>query len=173
MIGMSHADRPYLTRPLAGVDQALGDGRARPPVELLDRLRERLDRLDPIHPSASRRPEAAAPGKAPDVGAETESGEDAAEAGEVAESGDDAGSPAGRESRDRLGHDRDLSADQPAAPADGFSPADGPAADGFSSAEGPAADSEFRTVDVVRADKGERYRPWFAADEPATPWFVE
>lgn len=166
MIDMSHADRPYLTRPLAGVDQAcvdqacvdqaLGDGRARPPVELLDRLRERLDRLDPIHPSASRRQEAVAP-ETGDVGVEAASVEDAAEAR------DDAESSAGQESRDQSRYDRGLSADQPAA-----SPADG-----FSLADGSPVDGEFRTVDVVRADKGERYRPWFAADEPATPWFFE
>lgn len=55
---MSHADRPYVTRPLAGVDQALGEGRARQPGELLEALRERLDRLDLNHPSATR-PESA------------------------------------------------------------------------------------------------------------------
>jgi hypothetical protein len=152
---MSHIDRPF-TRPLAGVDQALGEGRARPPAELLDQLRERLDRLDPIHPSASRRPEAAAP-RRPEAAAPGETGDVGveAEAGEVAEPGE--------ESRDQSPQNRDLSADQPAA-----SPADG-----FSSADGPATDSEFRTVDVVRSDKGERYRPWFAADESATPWFAE
>jgi hypothetical protein len=168
---MSHIDRPF-TRPLAGVDQALGEGHARPPVELLDQLRERLDRLDPIHPSAPRRPEAAAPG-------ETGDSEVAAESVEVAESGEDAGSPGGQESRDQSRQNRDLKADQPEAlPADGYSSADGSPADdsparGYSSAGGPATDGEFRTVDVVRADKGERYRPWFTADEPATPWFVE
>lgn len=166
---MSHADRPYLTRPLAGVDQALGEGRARPPVELLDRLRERLDRLDPNHPSASRRPEAAAPEKAGDLGVEAES-EEGAESQE-SQRGD--GAPARQESRNHLRQDRvgaqdgdersdDTGADQPAAsPADGWS------------ASGSAADGEFRTVDVVRVDKGERYRPWFATDEPATPWFIE
>lgn len=159
---MSHIDRPF-TRPLAGVDQALGEGHARPPVELLDQLRERLDRLDPIHPSASRRPEATAPGETGDVGVE-------AETGEVAEAGEDAqdsqrgdGPPSGQESRDQLRQNRDLKADQPEA-----SPSYG-----YSSADGPATDGEFRTVDVVRSDKGERYRPWFAADESATPWFVE
>src|SRR5579859_2425641 len=46
------ADRPYRTRPLAGVDQALAEGHAREPAELLDQLRERLDRLPQDHPSA-------------------------------------------------------------------------------------------------------------------------
>jgi hypothetical protein len=71
---------------------------------------------------------------------------------------------------------RDSSGDGSASPG-ADEPATSPA--GGSPAGASAADSEFRTIDeirtidVARADAGDRYRPWFAADEPGTPWFIE
>lgn len=140
---MSHADRPYVTRPLAGVDHALGDGRARQPGELLEALRERLGRLDQNHPSATR-PESA-------QGSRQESTQD---------------SPPDRVSLRKEGTGGS-SGDQPVDPAGSELPAvrqaGRPAA--------AAADGGYHVIEARRADGGERYRPWFA-DEPGTPWFI-
>jgi hypothetical protein len=160
---MSHADRPYLTRPLAGVDQALGEGRARPPVELLDVLRERLDRLDPNHPSASQ------------ASADTDEapGRDATDDRDVtadqvvshaAARGENGRVSRGDQRGDRPG---DRGVGEPPVVRQAGLPA---AAD--SAVDGQAAEPQVRAVDARRADKGERYRPWFA-HEPGTPWFVE
>lgn len=176
---MRPIDRPDLTRRLTGVDHALADGSARRPGDLLDQLRERLDRLDPSHPSATRqaepgeltdRGELAEPGGVAEPGGATDSG-GAAEPG-FPDSRRDEGVRAHRESGrqpERGGHgdsgegSTGPRADQPAA-----APAGG------SAVGAPVADSEFRTIDVARAETRERYRPWFAADdERGTPWFIE
>lgn len=89
---MNSMDSPHRQRPLAGVDQALGEGRARQPTELLDQLRERLARLDSNHPSASRRSADHPDGGDSDIGVEPEvtvSGEnDRAQADAVREIGE-------------------------------------------------------------------------------------
>lgn len=160
---MSHADRPYLTRPLAGVDQAVGEDGARRPVELLDQLRERLDRLDPNHPSASQRT----------------SDLDQAQPREV-----QAGSP-DRSSRQKESADaspgeqpNDHGAGEPQAVRESGRPA---AADNSAAADNRIADNmgtdlapdgQYRVMESHRTGTGERYRPWFA-DEPGTPWFAE
>jgi hypothetical protein len=147
---MCSADWSDRSRRLAGVDQALGDGRARPPGELLDQLRERLGRLELNHPSAyPQRAHAAArdagePDGFPDaedshLGELTDESQIAAEAGsgvtgaiadtDVADWGS-AGAEAGRAG------DRPL-----------LSPG--------------------------RPGHGDPYRPWFMDGEPGTPWFAE
>lgn len=169
---MSHADRPYLTRPLAGVDQAVGEGQARRPVELLDQLRERLDRLDPNHPSASQRNsdlDQAQPweGQAgiPDRSSRQKASQDARPGGQPDDHG--AGEPqaAGQPGRP--------AADNPAAvrnPAAGNTVAGNTVAG--NTGNDLAADGQYRAVEWHRAGTGERYRPWFA-DEPGAPWFAE
>lgn len=151
---MSHADRPYITRSLAGVDQALGEGRARPPVELLDQLRERLDRLDPNHPSASE--------PAGDL--------DRAQAQEVQASRPDRSSLR-KESADASCDEQpgDQGASEPPSAGEPGQPSPA-AADG--AVNGSAADGEYRVVEAGRVAAGGPHRPWFA-DDPGAPWFVE
>lgn len=160
---MSHADRPYLTRPLAGVDQALGEGGARPPVELLDRLRERLARLDPNHPSAS--PES--PDR--DV-ADDRAADQAAAPREQAQVPRPDRPPLPKEGSDRSREHQhgDQGAGEPPAVRQAGQPPPA-AADG--AVDSLAADGQYRVAEAGGAAKGERYRPWFA-DEAGTPWFV-
>jgi len=149
---MSHADRPYPARQLAGVDQALGEGRARRPVELLDQLRERLDRLDANHPSASQHP-----------------GElDQAQAENVQVSRPECSSQRKEGSGDSRGEKlNDHGAGDPQA----VSQAGHPIVDDNAVAS-LATNDLHRVADARRGEAGERYRPWFA-DEPGTPWFAE
>ena|SRR5215472_19158112 len=161
---MSRADRPYLTRPLAGVDQALGEGAARPPVELLDQLRERLARLDANHPSASPR----SPDR--DV-ADDRAADQAAAPREHARAPRPDGPPLRKEGSDRSREHQpgDQGAGEPPAVREDGQPAPTAAGDAVDSL---AADGQYRVAEAGGAAKGERYRPWFAG-EPGTPWFVE
>ena len=154
---MPPADRPYRTRPLAGVDQALGDGRAREPTELLDRLRERLDRLDPNHPSASPVEE---PGSTVE---EPGSTEEAASPAESAGESRPNGPSLRKEGADQSSGSRPVDQDAGAGPA--LDQAGEPASP-------PPARDQGGVVDIGLVGKGERYRPWFA-DEPGAPWFIE
>lgn len=161
---MSHADRPYLTRPLAGVDQALGEGGARPPVELLDQLRERLAGLDANHPSASPR------SLDQDV-ANDQAADQAAAPPERVQAPRPDGPSLRKEGSDRSSEHQpgDRGAGEPPAVRQaGQSPP--AAADG--AVDSLAADGQYRVAEAGGAAKGERYRPWFA-DEPGPPWFVE
>ncbi len=178
---MSQADRPYLTRPLAGVDQALGEGRARQPVELLDQLRERLDRLDPNHPSASPRSTGwdEAPGRDATPDQDVAADPAADQAAGPGESGQD--SRPDHPSLRKAGADRSRE-DQPGDQGAGGSPAirhaGQPAPAGADGAvNGLGADGQSRVAgdrvgEAAGTDKGERYLPWFAG-ESGTPWFFE
>lgn len=171
---MSHADRPF-TRPLAGVDQALSEGRARQPVELLDQLRERLDRLDQNHPSASPRStdrhEARSEDAAPDhdTAADPATGEAATEGESARISRADRSSP-NEEGADGPPDDQpgDQGAGQPAVARQAERPE--AAADGV--AGGVADDGHYGVIKSGLTAKGEPYRPWFA-DGADTPWFVD
>ena len=180
---MSSMDSPRRQRPLAGVDQALGEGRARQPGELLDQLRERLANLDQNHPSAERWPadstsssdneataEPFAPPEQPAVPAEV-----AARADTTRDRPDpdpDSGRPDAGPTADQP------SGEQPAASADA-SPAAGESVQDRSG-NAPAADrgrelgqSEIGPDRGRSPGSGDPYRPWFASDEPITPWFAE
>src|SRR5215472_1456741 len=172
MIAMSHADRPF-TRPLAGVDQALGEGRAREPVELLDQLRERLGRLDRNHPSASqgsadeqRAPADDAPPDQ-DAAADRPAGQAAAE-GESAQASRPDRSSLLKDGTDvsRDGQPGDQGAGEPPAVRQPGQPTG--AVDGLAS--GVTHDGHHRVVGLT--SKREPYRPWFA-DGPDAPWFVD
>ena len=171
---MSHADRPF-TRPLAGVDQALGEGRARQPSELLDQLRERLDRLDRSHPSAGQGP-ADRPEDRSDEASPDQDPAAALAADQAAAAGDSA--QVSRPDRSSLPKDRTeaSSDDQPGDQGAGEpravrQPGRPPAAvDGVAS--GLADDGHGRVAGASLTSKGEPYRPWFA-DGPDAPWFVD
>ena len=173
---MHEADRPYQARRLAGVDQALGDGRAREPADLLNQLRERLDSLAANHPSAQRdrgEPASREPAPTDPASGEPFSGESAqpdgqpeGSAGPLDESGsEDTGSRPHR--------------DEPRGPergdAEAFPKAVGEAPVGPGANLPPESvfDSNYAPFGGDRTPKGEPYRPWFAADETADPWFVE
>jgi len=164
---MSQAERPYLTRRLAGVDQALGEGRARQPVELLDQLRERLERLDPSHPSAN-------PGFA-DLD-EAQGREAAAEPAEAEQDSDPDRPSMRKEGPDSSPDDQagdqagDQSPGQPAADRRAGEPLASAVVDG--AATGVADGGNYQMVQIDRMGKGEPYRPWFAG-EPDAPWFVD
>lgn len=170
---MSHADRPF-TRPLAGVDQALGEGRARQPVELLDQLRERLDRLEQNHPSASPRstvePRAAAECERPDQDAAAARVGDQAVAGESAQASRPDLSSRPKDRTDASSGDRpgdQVAGEPPAVRQPGQPPA---AVDGVAS--GAADAGRHGMAEAGLTAKGEPYRPWFA-DGPEAPWFVD
>lgn len=174
---MSSMDSPHRQRPLAGVDQALGEGRARQPTELLDQLRERLSRLDANHPSA------------PPWQAENPVTEFSAEANADSEA-EPVASPDGS-----LGQ---VDLQQVATPAPSQSDHH-PARDagsrdahrqrrpdagrdaGFNSSENASESANAPDQGSFEASPGwgrrpaagNPYRPWFAADEPITPWFAE
>ncbi len=193
---MRPADRPSQARRLAGVDQALGEGQAREPADLLDQLRERLDRLATNHPSARRdqirpteRPDA--PAERPKRGADRR--EDTAAPPGEGRPGE--GRPGvGRPGVGRLGVGRPAEAAGPARsddpggqgqgepggeePAFGDAPAGHPGAQFGPGAPGglpqaPAADGRPGQHGLGRAGTDEPYRPWFAADESGEPWFIE
>jgi hypothetical protein len=170
---MSHPDRPF-TRPLAGVDQALGEGRARQPVELLDQLRERLDRLDQNHPSSGPRStdrhEVRGQDATPDQGASADLAADqAAAAGQSQQASRPERSSLRKEGASPSRDDQpgDQGAGEPPPVSRPGQPA---AAD--SVASGMADDGQYRVVQTGRTADGEPYRPWFA-DEPGSPWFVD
>lgn len=193
---MSAMDAPRRQRPLAGVDQALGEGGARQPAELLDQLRERLARLDSNHPSASRWPpdhgdaavetaggvggaadetsavEEAKAGSEADTGREVKAGE-AVNAGDEAESATaTADRPESRRDADRTG------GDDPGEAADPGSSAGEPSRawsdDGPAGADRPGPGQLDAGQDrLKRAASADPYRPWFATDESVTPWFAE
>lgn len=183
-------DSPHRQRPLAGVDQALGEGGARQPTELLGQLRDRLARLDENHPSATRGPadsrELAASGEAaaPEEAAASEAAvmqdrpTPGPGSGREASEGRTAGRP-DRPARADSGHDGgQASGDQPAGATDS-SPrssestrawTDDAAAAGTDPGPGQ---SEASPTWERRPASGDPYRPWFAADDPTTPWFAE
>jgi hypothetical protein len=151
---MSQTDRSYLTRRLAGVDQALGEGSARRPVELLDQLRERLDRLDSNHPSANP------------VSADLDDAE-------AAQDSDPDCHSVRKEGADHSPGDQagDEEAGQP--PAD---PQPGQPVQPAAAVDGVAAvladDGDYGMVETRLMANSEPYRPWFAG-EPDAPWFVD
>jgi hypothetical protein len=188
---MSAMDVPRRQRPLAGVDQALGEGSARQPTELLDQLRERLARLDSNHPSASRRPaDQADPGVETSAVEEVKAGSEVkadseVKAGNEAQTGDKADSatatadrPEARRNADQTGGDDRTGGDGAGDPADpGPSAAeptrawsDGGSPDAHLPGNGPLDAGQDR---LKRAGSADPYRPWFATDESVTPWFAE
>jgi len=174
MIAMSHADRPF-TRPLAGVDQALGEGGARQPVELLDQLRERLDRLDRNHPSASRgsADEQRAPADEATPGHDAAADRAAGQAAGAGQSAQDSRPDRSSLRKDGTDASRDeqpgdqRAGEPPAVRQPGQPPA---AFDGLAS--GVADDGHHHLGQAGLTTKGEPYRPWFA-DGPEAPWFVD
>ena len=168
---MDEADRPYQARRLAGVDQALGDGRAREPADLLNQLRERLDSLASNHPSAHhdrREPAPQEPALGEPFRMESaqpdEQPESAAETAEDSGSGDPGSRPHREEPR---GPER--------GGAEAFPKAVGeaPVGPGANLPPQSAFDGDYALFGEGRPPEGEPYRPWFAADETADPWFVE
>jgi hypothetical protein len=194
---MTGMDVPRRQRPLAGVDQALGEGSARQPAELLDQLRERLARLDSNHPSASRRP-----ADHGDAGVEAEAGDEVSAAaetsavdeakaggaikadGEVKTDGQvktdgeadsamaRADRPESRRDADRTGGDDPGEATDPGPSAGEPSRAwsDGSSAGADRPGHGP---SDAGPARPRRAGSADPYRPWFATDESVAPWFAE
>jgi len=187
-------DSPGRPRPLAGVDQALGEGRARQPTELLDQLRERLTRLDPSHPSASPRPADSTAGVADDeCGNDELSAAGAATADREADpatapadltgpdesrAADRPASDASRESSDRRNagrpdseRARDESSGRPAdaGPSGATSSQDAVTADGGPASAAPELGPGWHRDPGI----GDPYRPWFAGDDSLTPWFAE
>jgi hypothetical protein len=171
MTVMHHADRPYQAPRLVGVDQALGDGGAREPTDLLNQLRERLDNLAANHPSAH--PDRSQPAEA-----------DEQPQGNVADLPEDSGSgeteswrrrdePHGPERREQSHVPEQGDAGVLAKPF-----GDVPVGNGASSPPESALDGHYAQFDRARAHglfpaQGEPYRPWFAAEESGEPWFVE
>jgi hypothetical protein len=159
---MRAMESSYLSKRLAGVDQALEDGSARSPGELLDALRERLERLEPNHPSAyGPRPaeaqvEAAAPDQdvaagAEDVPDDARPPRDTPDDGQVTDGGqpDSAAQPAEAEPEGGGWHQ-----------AQGGAGGVGRSEAGFEAGTGLIG-------------QGDPYRPWFVDGEPGTPWFAE
>jgi len=143
---MQYADRPYHARRLAGVDQALGDGLAREPADLLDQLRERLDRLAANHPSAvadSGEPSEGEP--APETGESVQIIENP----EISSPPDDPAETDGRSRSEDPGRAQRIAAER---------------------AEGVPA--EIASLHAIDRPGGQPYRPWFASDESGDPWFV-
>lgn len=188
---MHHADRPYQARRLAGVDQALGEGRAREPADLLNQLRERLDSLAANHPSAQ--PDRSQPAE-PDEQPEGDAVEPAAETG----SGDTDSRPRRDEPHGKERRERSHAPEQGGPGQSGPGQAspeqssteqgatghgdtqdftkpfgEAPAGSGASLPQESAPEGRYAQFDPVRTNMGEPYRPWFAADEPGEPWFVE
>jgi len=145
---MQSADRPHQARRLTGVDQALGNGGARRPAELLGQLRERLDQLAANHPSAVAE------------GSEPSAGEPPPEAGETLQIAKDPEIGAPPDDHEEVdappGSDEPQRQERNSVPSAGGLPAD------VAGLPGPDG----------RPGQGEPYRPWFAADESADPWFV-
>lgn len=150
---MRSMEWPDRSRRLAGVDQALGDGQARAPAELLDQLRERLGRLEPGHPSSTRQSPA-----------------DRVSPGDVSPDDVSPGAPELPELADQS---------RQAAESDGFGGAGvlgevsgdfgdfGPGGVPGGLSTGPGA------LDAGRAGRGDPYRPWFMAGDSGPPWFAE
>lgn len=179
-------DLPRRQRPLAGVDQALGDGHARQPTELLEQLRDRLARLDSNHPSADRWPSDHADASAEpetsaieEIGAvnEAKAGSEVRAEREIEVGGEaesdamPAGRPGARPDSDRIGRDDPSETSDPG-----------------SSGDSSRAWSEGDSVGVSGSDHGplgtgpgwpnrprsaDPYRPWFATGESSEPWFAE
>jgi hypothetical protein len=172
------------SRRLAGVDQAFGDGAARPPRELLDQLRERLGRLDSAHPSAD-----------PDRSAEREMAADRREAGEAGEA-HEADETYGDDGSDSVGAAETVEATETIGAAETADVAGRGDANGAASADdsrsgagvgrgddqpgGPesgshSGDSEagYRVLDSGGTPRASPYRPWFMVGEPGSPWFIE
>lgn len=153
------------------------DDRARPPEDLLDNLRLRLSRLAGNHPSAPR-------DQQPRRGARADAAGPASDP------------PEGREPGNRTGQDTSAQADAvPASQEDGHSAGVGGAASRAGDqvaggrgrqAEEARAGEALRTALTAaatgmavlatmelpsRTGRGEAYRPWFMAGEPASPWW--
>jgi hypothetical protein len=174
---MSSMDSPHRQRPLAGVDQALGEGGARQPTELLDQLRERLTRLDSNHPSA-RPPDHSEM----DVGTATNavdqaesiiSPDEPAGQDDVQEAGPLERSPADQDRRGQETADRDPARTS----AGGVNSGDGSSQAGPENISESASEPDPGQFEADpgwgrRLAAGDPYRPWFAGDEPVTPWFA-
>jgi hypothetical protein len=183
MTVMHHADRPYQAPRLAGVDQALGDGEAREPTDLLNQLRERLDNLAANHPSAHL--DRSQPAEAD----EQPQGKEADEQpqGKAAELAEDSGSgeteswrrrdePQGPRGPERREQTHVPEQGDAGALTEAFG--DVPVGNGATLPPESALDGHYAQFDRARAHglfpaQGEPYRPWFAADESGEPWFVE
>jgi hypothetical protein len=179
---MGSMDSPRRQRPLAGVDQALGEGRAREPTELLDQLRERLTRLDSGHPSASPRPADSTSGVADEesgtdkVNANGAASADAAPntGGAVnADAAPNADRPDSEPARDKADSER-APAENSGGPTDASPSGDSWSQDAATADSGPASSPAELSPGWQRNPRtGEPYRPWFAGDDSITPWFAE
>jgi len=170
-------DLPHRQRPLAGVDQALGEGGARPPTELLEHLRERLARLDASHPSASRWPADQA-----DAGVEHETSVVyEVTTGKEAQAGNEVEPIAAPASQPQTRPDSGQRGSEDPGEITGQTTVDGPSHSPLDPGPAGSADevSDVGQVGGTGADwrrrpgSGDPYRPWFAADESVTPWFAE
>ncbi|HXS63587.1 MAG TPA: hypothetical protein VN767_11975 [Streptosporangiaceae bacterium] len=182
---MSSMDSPHRQRPLAGVDQALGEGHARQPTELLDQLRERLSRLDANHPSAP-------PWQAdrtvtdPDLNDEPNADDKAEPAASPDESPgqdvlQDVAADAHRQRRPEA--DRHAGREDSGGSTADTAKNSGSLAEETSRGWSDDNSESSNAPDQARFEAhpgwerrpvyGDPYRPWFAADEPITPWFAE
>jgi len=184
-------DSPHRQRPLAGVDQALGEGHARQPTELLDQLRDRLSRLDANHPSASPPPADQARmgiGDEADAAEEANTGreaepvtlpDDSAAATHQSPDRETGGRDASRRGRSDSGRAPErASGEDLGSPTGSSSSADETSrawSDDVSASGSTPDQGPFETGPGWgrRPGSGEPYRPWFAGDEPITPWFAE
>ena len=143
---MQSADRPYHARRLAGVDQALGDGFAREPAELLDQLRDRLDLLAANHPSA-----------AADSGelSEDELPPETDGSMQIIENPEISGPP-----DDPVEIDEVSRSDQPGRP------------EPIAAEHAGGVPGDIVSLHGIDRAGEQPYRPWFAADESGDPWFV-
>jgi hypothetical protein len=174
---MSSVEWSERSRRLAGVDQALLDGRARPPGELLDQLRERLGRLEPNHPSAYPRL-ADSPGSPEPGGGERPESSDLVEAGEESErlvrgeaaSEREAGDARGGGSSSGFGLDSGFGSGLGAGSGAGSGDVD----EMGSSGSGGLGDGQgLLDGGPVRPGHGDPYQPWFMSGELGAPWFAE
>lgn len=152
---MTRAQPPIDHRPL-------GDGRAREPAELLDQLRERLDRLAANHPSAPRET----------AGLDPAGEQDWREQPEQAEQPESAAEPEERPEADGPEQRVDGAApDGAQAPAGGQDAlrADSPAQAGPAGGQGGGARLD---LNLGQQGQGDAYRPWFMTGDSAEPWFA-
>jgi hypothetical protein len=171
-------DSPGSPRRLAGVDQAFGDGVARPPRELLDQLRERLGRLDAAHPSAD--PDRSADQPSTYETHEADASGEVADVGEAEVLDEASGVVAASEVGDQIAGtarppDGTAGSGGRRGPADGDGGGDGGSrsggGDGGSRSGG--GDGGDRVLDGGATPGPSPYRPWFMSGEPGSPWFIE
>lgn len=168
-------DSPHRQRPLAGVDQALGDGHARQPTELLDQLRERLTRLDANHPSAPppdhSEMDAGTATNAIDEAEPVVSPDEPATQADLQEA---VRSPVGQDSRGQEVADGHSGRPSAGGTDSGGGPGRaGPESSSDSSSAPDSGQSEADPGWGRRLAAGDPYRPWFAGDDPINPWFAD